>query len=411
MTTQPTPQPAGDAAKYRKRPVVIEAIQLDGTHEAWEAAIRFVGGAGGAFNGSCEDNDPNRCWFYINTLEGQMTAMNGDWIIKGVQGEFYPCKPDIFSATYEPAESARAIQAGKGKPKVQAWLIERLDGNSEPYSPLRYVVDSAIYNASSPKFWLNKEAQDAHRITPLVASIDGSQEVEVPKLDKPATIRSTTFGVGVKWETVIERAQREYEYHQQERRERAALAGSQGEGVNMRVLHCPNCPTSVETQDKREFVPCLRCGAYMDEDAAKSATTPVPDAPDGDGRKKPDELLQEMYGENVPYRGFSQLFDTAALSNQRVGEADMWIKPGLLDACRLIDNTVPQHRVIVRLTQREPFTVPLYTAAPTAIPDGMAVVPREPTEAIIYAIRWAISPEDVWEKALIAAAPGSAEGG
>ncbi len=43
---------------------------------------------------------------YIRTLEGEMEALPGDWIIMGVKGEFYPCKPDIFEATYEPAEAA-----------------------------------------------------------------------------------------------------------------------------------------------------------------------------------------------------------------------------------------------------------------------------------------------------------------
>ena len=49
----------------------------------------------------------------ISTLEGQMRADVGDWVIRGVKGEFYPCKPDIFAATYEPV--ARAA-AGEGKP-------------------------------------------------------------------------------------------------------------------------------------------------------------------------------------------------------------------------------------------------------------------------------------------------------
>lgn len=99
---QPTPPPSDAIAqRFRKRPIVIEAVQLDGTQEAWEAAIQFLGGsATGAFNGS---DGPYKGWLYIDTLEGQMTALNGDWIIKGVQGEFYPCKPDIFAATYEPA--------------------------------------------------------------------------------------------------------------------------------------------------------------------------------------------------------------------------------------------------------------------------------------------------------------------
>ena len=84
--------------KYRKRPVVIEAIQLklDSSNinqivaisEEFEA-IRFHVGEKSGYN------------LLINTLEGKMTANPGDWIIKGVKGEFYPCKPDIFEKTYE----------------------------------------------------------------------------------------------------------------------------------------------------------------------------------------------------------------------------------------------------------------------------------------------------------------------
>ena len=86
--------------KYRKKPVVIDTVQWKGTNMS---EIRQL---------MCPDvvcvNDvptlPNmRDWqpFIINTLEGDMTAQLGDFIIKGVQGEFYPCKPDIFAATYE----------------------------------------------------------------------------------------------------------------------------------------------------------------------------------------------------------------------------------------------------------------------------------------------------------------------
>lgn len=80
--------------KFRKKPVVIEAVQ-------WK---------GGNF---CEIDDfitvPHETYpaagiVKIPTLEGVMEATLNDWIIKGVQGEFYPCKPEIFAATYEPAE-------------------------------------------------------------------------------------------------------------------------------------------------------------------------------------------------------------------------------------------------------------------------------------------------------------------
>ena len=83
-------------AKYRKKPVVIEANQLtvnnmDGI-EQW---------CGGSIKGV--KLPANERVIHIPTLEGEMTAQIGDWIIQGVKGEFYPCKPDIFDATYEPA--------------------------------------------------------------------------------------------------------------------------------------------------------------------------------------------------------------------------------------------------------------------------------------------------------------------
>jgi hypothetical protein len=77
--------------KYRKKPVVIEAIEfVDGNEPA---ISEFVTVHGAMF--------VSRDEFVIPTLEGDMTATRGDYIIKGVQGEFYPCKPDIFEATYE----------------------------------------------------------------------------------------------------------------------------------------------------------------------------------------------------------------------------------------------------------------------------------------------------------------------
>lgn len=67
----------GRSVKYRKKPVVIESVR-------WSGLI-------------------------IKTLEGEHVATIGDYIIRGVKGEFYPCKPDIFEATYEP------VEAGKGE--------------------------------------------------------------------------------------------------------------------------------------------------------------------------------------------------------------------------------------------------------------------------------------------------------
>jgi hypothetical protein len=83
--------------QYRKKPVIVEAVQF--TKENYDAIAEFT-----------KDADPLWCnamdadaHLKIQTLEGLMRASLGDWIIKGVKGEFYPCKPDIFDATYDPA--------------------------------------------------------------------------------------------------------------------------------------------------------------------------------------------------------------------------------------------------------------------------------------------------------------------
>lgn len=81
--------------KYRKKPVVIEAVQFDGTDESVDWLYPQL--VSGEIGRSC-----NR--LHIKTLEGVMTANVGDYIIKGVNGEFYPCKPDIFEKTYEKFE-------------------------------------------------------------------------------------------------------------------------------------------------------------------------------------------------------------------------------------------------------------------------------------------------------------------
>jgi len=95
-------------AKYRKKPVVIEAVQFtkemvleemplpEGVilgHKSWHPGTKVI----------------HRYGYYIKTLEGKMDVRIGDWIIKGVKGEFYPCKPDIFEATYEKVEVKNGI--------------------------------------------------------------------------------------------------------------------------------------------------------------------------------------------------------------------------------------------------------------------------------------------------------------
>jgi len=82
--------------KFRKKPVVIEAFKWTGGPDQTEDPEWIVA--------KIKDGSS---WFYennlvIRTLEGDMFASVGDWIIQGIKGEVYPCKPDIFEATYEP---------------------------------------------------------------------------------------------------------------------------------------------------------------------------------------------------------------------------------------------------------------------------------------------------------------------
>ena len=100
--------------KYRKKPVVVEAVQWTGDNEeeikafAGDAAMfEYVVNDGG--NISAYDERPQSGYILqiglgIKTLEGIMIASLGDYIIRGVNGEYYPCKPDIFEKTYEKAE-------------------------------------------------------------------------------------------------------------------------------------------------------------------------------------------------------------------------------------------------------------------------------------------------------------------
>ena len=82
-------------AKFRKKPIVIEAFQfvvdVAGSPLKWGPVLRAPG-----------EGQP----FYIETLEGSLTVTPNDWIITGVKGEVYPCKDDIFRMTYEPVEDS-----------------------------------------------------------------------------------------------------------------------------------------------------------------------------------------------------------------------------------------------------------------------------------------------------------------
>jgi len=97
--------------KFRKKPVIIDAIKFTGEKSNVKEILEFMGQkvdtsccdlASQRFDEYCDEIKKNG--IVIHTLEGDMTANLGDYIIKGVNGEFYPCKPDIFEKTYDKVE-------------------------------------------------------------------------------------------------------------------------------------------------------------------------------------------------------------------------------------------------------------------------------------------------------------------
>jgi hypothetical protein len=117
-----------EMAKFRKKPVVIEAVQLRWGN--WSEMCEFAG------VGFLKDGKPEGCFvksdgtvsphmeftdrigLQIPTLEGVMLGVENDWIIRGVQGELYPCKPDIFLQTYEQADTEACECCGQQRDEL-----------------------------------------------------------------------------------------------------------------------------------------------------------------------------------------------------------------------------------------------------------------------------------------------------
>lgn len=103
-------------AMFRKKPVVIEAWQFDGS---WSSARPIINQSS-----SMAWSDSVGGQIAIETLEGTMTASAGDWIIKGVKDELYPCKPDIFELTYLPAGELDPQEVSRAQTAIALHLIE-----------------------------------------------------------------------------------------------------------------------------------------------------------------------------------------------------------------------------------------------------------------------------------------------
>ena len=107
------------AKKYRKKPVVVEAIQWTGKN--LDDVIKFN------VNGQWKKGEDLK----IFTLEGVMKANIGDYIIKGVKGEFYPCKPDIFEKTYEEVKTENAASKEEKIYELANYIYFRTHPGSE----------------------------------------------------------------------------------------------------------------------------------------------------------------------------------------------------------------------------------------------------------------------------------------
>ena len=114
--------------KFRKKPVEIEAVQWTGSNT--NEIVLFAGEACRVLSTDPETGKPIS--LVIHTLEGDMSVNVNDWIIKGVNGEFYPCKPDIFEKTYEKVEECSAKPELPNGCLAEAFARENGDGILPP---------------------------------------------------------------------------------------------------------------------------------------------------------------------------------------------------------------------------------------------------------------------------------------
>jgi hypothetical protein len=122
-----------EPTRWRKAPVEVDAIQLRDDNS--QAVARFTSGSTTNAALARADRDRyNRVYVEIYTLEGTMRANEGDWIIRGVKGELYPCRDDIFRMTYEPVSTPTPATVGRAVVlREAAELAERL--MDERYGP------------------------------------------------------------------------------------------------------------------------------------------------------------------------------------------------------------------------------------------------------------------------------------
>ncbi len=161
--------------RFRKKPVVVEAVQWAGDNP--EEIVMFMHPEKPRYMDQFSNADD---LMGIETLEGLMVANKGDWIIKGIQGEFYPCKPDIFEATYEPA-GAQTVPVGAMEAAYrEGWSDGRSDAGTH------YNEDMA-WNESNVKAAL-PQTGDSMDFSSIIKANEGKEEFVQP--EGPLEMRS-----------------------------------------------------------------------------------------------------------------------------------------------------------------------------------------------------------------------------
>ncbi|EMF0102455.1 hypothetical protein ACS8GA_002653 [Enterococcus hirae] len=160
--------------KYRKKPVVIEAFKLNsrgliGEEWFWDAVSenRII-----TYNFG--KNYPQDAWCEIKTLEGIMVAKTGDYIIRGGEGEIYPCKPDIFEKTYDVASQQSQLDDN------QQIMLEQLKINAGSEGSLTKAIHSLFNSLSISPVRLEKDgAEELLKARNALARLTRKQEAEV----------------------------------------------------------------------------------------------------------------------------------------------------------------------------------------------------------------------------------------
>lgn len=153
--------------RWRKKPVVVDAMQYTGP-DWWAGSNYALRGQLAEFGcssvahfkvvGKVTHGGREQYGLFLRTLEGDMRVMSGDWIIRGVKGEFYPCKPDIFDATYEPADES----TGSAPPALVWACVAQNHFHTEPPKRIRvsgpvgrdtyrYPCGNVIYSERPPE--------------------------------------------------------------------------------------------------------------------------------------------------------------------------------------------------------------------------------------------------------------------